>query len=756
MLKDTGTMKVGGALSGAAVGAAIGSIIPGLGTLVGGLIGAGIGGVAGLMGAKKRKQEYEDAAAAAEAEAAAQELIAAKAAVAGTPLNDVRFKSEALNQAFRDTNVSAEVFQTMFSESVTNRIRGAFGTISLSLQEIRDMSNSIVFDGMEVEVEKMQGATASAEKALNSIREDLSTVEKFNWKASLGFSFTQDDIGTYQTTIDNFVKDAQTYITDKHYEGTLALRLIAGVDADTGNLDAAYASVKEKLQGATEELQAAVQRALEDGVINTEPVTLPDGTIQLSELAEITNLQNQVNEIVNQVAAAEQSAQLDALKIKYGGASLDADSFTRLQSELAANMQAATQNYDDALQISLTNLHLQLEEGAISQEDFDAQFAELQEQYQLKIEDMNVRVESFQLETLAEAFSEELDGILPQLEGSTAEKLQQVMETALAVSPEPATWTQEQMTTWFNLEGLDAEARTAISTMLQSVAATIPDSIKAQFAVEMDAMDLSEAQETLKTVLSTDIAEAIESTDLSAAYSGLASLQALLAAQAEIEFAKNIDVTVPVTVAYDYTQINPNPPVPNVSSLNWAPSYMGGAQPSVSGNAKHRATGGFTSGAELSWVGEDGPEAIIPLSMKRRERGLELYEQVGEILGVAENANGGVYGFHFSPYPSDNKLPTESDWGVSTHSPATPMTVSAEPIIIEAQTTPSTPASSAPPVSISVQVQPSFVIDGGDRSEDELVEILRRHMGDIADDIGDELAERLTPVFDNMPLKGAM
>ena len=40
----------------------------------------------------------------------------------------------------------------------------------------------------------------------------------------------------------------------------------------------------------------------------------------------------------------------------------------------------------------------------------------------------------------------------------------------------------------------------------------------------------------------------------------------------------------------------------------------------------------------LSWVGEDGPEVIIPLSGKKKDRGLELWKQAGDILGASENS----------------------------------------------------------------------------------------------------------------------
>ncbi len=67
---------------------------------------------------------------------------------------------------------------------------------------------------------------------------------------------------------------------------------------------------------------------------------------------------------------------------------------------------------------------------------------------------------------------------------------------------------------------------------------------------------------------------------------------------------------------------------------------VGDGSPSVEKNA----FGGFISRPELSWIGEDGPEAIIPLSGKYRRRGLELYEQAGRYLGVSYNGDGGVYG----------------------------------------------------------------------------------------------------------------
>ena len=61
---------------------------------------------------------------------------------------------------------------------------------------------------------------------------------------------------------------------------------------------------------------------------------------------------------------------------------------------------------------------------------YDEQLQALADGYEAKISDMQVRVENFQLESIAEAYATELDGILPDIEGTTAEKLKTALHNA--------------------------------------------------------------------------------------------------------------------------------------------------------------------------------------------------------------------------------------------------------------------------------------------------------------------------------------
>ena len=60
------------------------------------------------------------------------------------------------------------------------------------------------------------------------------------------------------------------------------------------------------------------------------------------------------------------------------------------------------------------------------------------------------------------------------------------------------------------------------------------------------------------------------------------------------------------------------------------------------------------------------------------------------------------------------------------------------------------------PVQVSVSMTPEFVIHGGDgQSEEDIMQVVRKHLKEMADELGGEIAQKLEKVFSNMPLKEA-
>lgn len=79
---------------------------------------------------------------------------------------------------------------------------------------------------------------------------------------------------------------------------------------------------------------------------------------------------------------------------------------------------------------------------------------------------------------------------------------------------------------------------------------------------------------------------------------------------------------------------------------------------------KKFADGGLVNGTTYGMVGEDGPEMIIPLSGQRRQRGLDLWNKAGDMLGVPKYAEGaikGTKGKSALPKPKSSPLKAPGD-----------------------------------------------------------------------------------------------
>lgn len=152
------------------------------------------------------------------------------------------------------------------------------------------------------------------------------------------------------------------------------------------------------------------------------------------------------------------------------------------------------------------------------------------------------------------------------------------------------------------------------------------------------------------------------------------------------------------------------------------------------GRVALNAEGGIYDGAMLSWVAEDGPEAIIPLGAKRRERGLELWLQAGEMLGVAEFSDGGIV----APYSGVlGSLPDDS-W--DNNGDFSPPPVSAGN---------GNSSAGGTGISVSVSANPVFHIEGGGNSDDILSQI-KAKQSEIAEVLGGAIADQLEDILLNM------
>lgn len=827
---ESAAWKAGGVAAGAAAGAAIGSVIPGLGTAVGALVGAGVGGITGWIKGNKIKEEYQENVEEMQKEAEkAQKVFEAT----GLSIEEVRFKNEALTQAMNDAEVSASQFALMFQEECANIAKSAFGDISLSLSEVKKIANDISFAGMAEGLNKFAEAVADTNAALGSLESSITALRKANWKVGLGMELSETDKDGYKSAIESFLSASQTFIDDNHYQATVALKLLTGENVDTSGIDNYYGAMRSRMESLSAELSDKLNIYMEDSVIT------------LDESAEIESLQKQISEITGKLADARTDAEFQALRIKHNGAALDIDSFNALQQELQAAVASASEQYDDALTLTITNLNLQLTDGALTQEEYRKQVEEATKGYYANINDMDVRVRTFNLDSIATAFDEQLSEIMPDIEGSVSKKLSDALDNVMIEHPDIEAWTPQEIAKWMELDklGIGTEDQTTIAAELKQIAITIPDETKAQlinsYLSQVPTADEIKNAIDWSSLTSNDISAMMQQAGVSMVNNGIQQVNMPLEQWAQM-YGKNFEELVNSYATQMHDALTGNKSAENLSGftekympdfspnadfekimsnygpisdeyydelekewentgMNFASALSHGAStqlldssvllrtdmqtaleaaaanpfmvsptvnmmadynilnpsqriPTFSLNADNHAAGGYVSGgAQLSWLAEEGyGEFVIPTNPSRRARALDLYEQAGIALGVSAHADGGYVGASkpnntTGSYDLINDVNNNALTAYNENEKVYE-TVSAGTAGVVGDTV----------VHVNVELSPEFVIHAEEgQNEETIMQIIRRHMKEMADEMGGEIAGKLEEVFSNMPLKEA-
>lgn len=678
----SGGTTLGGVASGALAGAAIGSVVPILGTAVGALIGAGVGGIAGWIGGNKWGDNIRENAA---------EIEAAK------------YASKEMQEAIKNTELSAEELDEIFSKACWDDMKERFGEIELSMEEIESLANKTVFNLDTKNMNKFAEAATKAEQSLSTFHSAASDMERLNfdmtehrWKMELGIDekLSDEEIEDVKSRVKSYIESAEAAISDAHYEFNAAIDVllkpnVAEDDATYKTIieggNKVYAKLQKQLDETSKELEAKYNIALKDGVITAD------------EQKILSELQAKIAEIVDKISNAETEASFEVSKIKFTTGELTADSFQQFQSSLQSQMETYISEQEEALTVGISGLKLQLSEGEINETQYKEQLETLINNYDSNIEKMTARVSEIQLEGIADAF----DGV------GTVEELKSAISSVLEEGKNPMELTFSDIQAHLEIgdDVLSEEAKTNFTSVmqqaiqsfatgenaLQAKAEINPEVSLAEGSTESIVEDIRDdllfpfntglagenaltpgveilPKPTLAEGASENVVEGIKNDLLVPLNTGLVGENALTAnADANItmntlgtggipladETAKGRTATQSA-IDTSFSDSFSASADANVT-LNWSitnPSKTlkfsggGGNGSTVKATIGNNAAGGFISGGpQLSWLDEEGTgEVVIPFNPARRARALKLYEETGRKLGVKNHADGGFIG----------------------------------------------------------------------------------------------------------------
>lgn len=592
--KASGGTAIGGTLAGAGLGFLVGGPL-------GALIGAGIGGIGGWIGGNawaKEIRKTDDA------------------------INDVSAATAELE--------SEEEKLAVKSKLVWQNMRDHFGDIKLSTSEIAAITKQIVWGDDLASYEQFASATQTAEASMQSMKTASESINRWMWKGALGIKFNADEIEGIMQSFSDYMASAKNFVENKHYEWTAAVSLLVDVTTEDGKSilssgNAFYGSLKDELTTLESGLHTAMEKILADGVIsNEDKITIKIRGVE-AEVSEAEALQAYyaaISEVTAMVADAEFEAELALNKVKFTTENISKESFDALIASMNTTIEERVAATDESFKISIASLQMQLDKGAITQEEYDKQLQALTDGYHAKIDSVKVDVMGVELDILGSAYTSALGP-------NAVEKMKSALKQSIADGIDPIEWTVDDARRYLNTDGLKETSAMAIAQYLSA--------LSAQFGMlEFDTTLQVNPSTNITPIASSEFTASKFGIKSSYSFSPLVNLRAKLGNVSPVEFA--------------------------TSQLTKRSGYRGGifgGDSSMDAFARGGIVGGST---RFIRVNEESPEMIIPLSDQRRGRALKLWAQAGNIMGVPGFARGGIVGggggsdegIRFNTYGSDD------------------------------------------------------------------------------------------------------
>lgn len=533
-----------------------------------------------------------------------------------------------------------------------------FGNITLSLKELEEAAKNSLGEGLFQSIDEMADAGEKTSKFYDSMQSGIREINKAGWKLSLGIQFDEGDNTSYVSAVDQYVKDAQDYITSRGYELKLAVDIVMGEDSkglSEGN-DAFYQSLYGQLEPLQQELQETLQDITENGL------TLDKDKIVRQYLSDISD-------ITSMISDAQNAAQLQMIQGKFSGTSLTPETFQNYQDTLNEYTEKAVENIDSSYEQILISLNAQRiagekgMEGGISQEEFDFQSENAAQAYYAR--KAQVIKDGYQTmrDTIMEAYGDDIGPALEAMNQSIDQSLNEFKEKG---SSSPQDWSnamERAVIEAMNANDISTGGKKALEMLLkgmepnQEQMANLVEQYKKAGGDMADAkmQGISEAmdevtalkgvagkEESIWALLGNEVSKdpAMATAMIASRNAGSIYADSCIdeivkkcpEAEQEArnfldavrkEFEKGVD---PVTVQVPIT-------------VNMVESYKKtGNAFGMSGLPRH-GDGGIFDTRHIAEVAEEGPESIIPINQS--PRALELWRETGRLLGAYEENNYG-------------------------------------------------------------------------------------------------------------------
>lgn len=615
-----------GAMGMAKIGGAIGTFFGGpLGTAV----GAGIGGLAGMFFGDKIAKNIEAA----------------------------KYEHEGLKNKIKEGADEAEILAA-HEKALWENAQKHFGKIKLSTEEIQSLTKQLVWGDELQYFEAISSATKSVEANTESVKTASADISKYLWKSGLGIKFNADEMEAFTASIDDYVNSSKAMLENAHYKFSTELGLLVDSESDIGKKllndgNEYFSGLQKQVEELSSQLSKKIQKAMEDGVISSDKVKLPDGTLQLSEQEEIKNLQNQISSILEEVSNQEFAADMEMLKIKWDTKGfMDNETFDAFIEEGSGALKEKLSSIESITRNSIAGLGKMYTKGSTEYEDG---YKAIVEGYHTMVKEARETLIGEELSIMGQAFARELGT-------DAATDLRNALENAIDEGVQPINLSDKVLSKWLNVDAKSIEGETGdnIRKYLQALFDQVQlVRVNGQLLIDLGITTDSPVEDKVKKYFNDNVPDTVEKNVNVLAKPSISPVS--------VETSKLFTLS-----SYTWSPtIRLLPSVNDLGNSNkggprikkYRGGFIGGTSALEAFALGGRPTDGMLKGStRFISVNEESPEMIIPLSSQRRTRAMKLWAKTGSLLGVPGFARGGMTvggqdeGIRFQSYGSNDTV----------------------------------------------------------------------------------------------------
>lgn len=528
-----------------------------------------------------------------------------------------------------------------------------FGDITLSLKDLEEAARNTLGEGLFQSIDELSEAGEKTSNFYASMQSGIREINKAGWKLSLGIEV---DTQSYVSAVDQYVKDAQEYITSRGYELKLAVGIVMGEEGGglLENSDAFYQSLYNQLEPLKQGLQETLQDITENGLTLDKDKIVRD---YLDEISEVTAM----------ISDAQSAAKLQMIQDDFSGAALTPETFQNYQDALNEYAKEAIESIDSSSEQILASLNAQRmlgeqgKDGGISQEEFEAQSeAVRRNRYARKAQVLN-GVHQATLDTVMDTYGGDIAPALEAVNQSLDESLNGLKTKNLSTSESWSNAAQTAILDAASQNTMSKADKDAIGELLKGME---PNQEQMQLLIEqykkaggdlndamvqgvLESMDeadvlgaVSGNEDSLWSLLGKKAADdpvmatAILASRKAGAIYGDSCIEEIKRKRSDAEQeAENFLNAVRAKFEHGIAPVTVELPV----TFQMVETYSRGVDISGKTDLPQHGDGGIFNSRHIAEVAEEGPEAIIPI--EHSGRALELWRETGRLLGAYEEHN---------------------------------------------------------------------------------------------------------------------